>query len=151
MERKPTAFTATSCIAPVWILLCEYSLEACRTKQSNHSLAVLFWFVNRFVKACSVTCPLGWPVEKKERICWKNQKKRTSVSSLYEYSTTVQLNTMAEPPSKAKPYDWENSTAASSELVQLWSEVGNGIDKSQQGKKESSVRGESHPHQSLCE
>jgi hypothetical protein len=38
-----------------------------------------------------------------------------------------------EPPSDETPYVWDESAPAPAEVFQLWTEVGNGIDKSQTG------------------
>jgi hypothetical protein len=38
-----------------------------------------------------------------------------------------------EPPSEEIPYSWDDSALPPTEVFQLWTEVGNGIDKSQTG------------------
>jgi len=39
-----------------------------------------------------------------------------------------------QPPSKATPYRWDPKEQVGTDIVQLWTEVGNGLDKSQTGE-----------------
>ena len=39
----------------------------------------------------------------------------------------------AEEDDDAKPYSWEEGISPAPEVIQLWTEVGNGLDKNQTG------------------
>jgi hypothetical protein len=54
----------------------------------------------------------------------------------YEYSTMA----ASEPlPLQAMPYEWNDEEPPPTETLNLWSEVGNGIDKSQTGEQQQHI------------
>jgi hypothetical protein len=46
---------------------------------------------------------------------------------------SLTMTAEGEPPSEETPYGWDETAPAPAEVFQLWTEVGNGIDKSQTG------------------
>jgi hypothetical protein len=46
---------------------------------------------------------------------------------------SLTMTAEGEPPSEETPYSWDDSALPPTEVFQLWTEVGNGIDKSQTG------------------
>jgi hypothetical protein len=60
--------------------------------------------------------------------------KSSHASSSDSTSNILKMTAGTPFPAEAQPYAWDNTQAPPPESLKLWTEVGNGIDKSQTGE-----------------
>lgn len=61
------------------------------------------------------------------------QQQQTHASCAGDRAQTSKMTAGLPFPQEATPYAWDDTRAPPPETVRLWTEVGNGIDKSQTG------------------
>jgi len=75
-------------------------------------------------------------LDENERCHERDEHRRSKARARYNQATMADEPPSSAPaaPSKAVPYQWDPAEAPATEILQLWTEVGNGLDKSQTGE-----------------